>query len=574
MQKVKKEVLERVSYDKNKNIFWMDSKKVLKKDISEKIAKEYIERVDISYKELLGNVEKIISEIEFNSEKELTNYDKKLYEEKVKQKLCQIIKRDGDTIPLRVSRPSDSKELIFLVVKDFAKKIVTPIIAGSDKATRGEYLKGSKIMSSYIYKILGELEEDGLQATVDDVISEILYLVLDSKDSAKFFVDHFETLSTSTDVWATSYLDMDLVDSADESKIGAWHDFCEAIGDSEGWDLFCAWVWGIFDGRCIRKNRQSLWLWGQGYDGKSAVSRVLQHIIGGEMGSTYGSISLMADQLDKEFWASSIYGKSLAVLCEVTDPNFFGGRLRGKLHTWLGGDAAPIEEKGKGVFSAVLQARMLIHANVAPTFDAGYINALTRIIPVQIKKSHFKGLNYAGTTFAKSTFEEDLFGARYNFLRYCKKKFEEKYSDQDLFSISKEYQDNFFERSDKSLELDDISTYIDAGEDAYRPSDVKAFLFYISKNYFKKEFIGNRDLHYIYDKVGIKRTSLQRGASKILKCFIKRDYIEDYNNYIDIAYKGNLNLKIKKLNVSDDDDDVEFTNILKTEINLPKNYEE
>lgn len=571
---IKATIRDSVTFNKNKNIFVYNNKKILKKDIVDIIAKDLIKDVDISYKTLLEEVSVVVGEIERAAESELTSLDRRAYEESVRRELAKIIATRHTDIPLRIHRPADTKEIVLLIVKDVAHRVVTPIIAGSDKATRGEYLKASKIMCDVIYGILDEMQELGLQATIDDVVEQILHHVLSSREAEDFVVETLSTLSTDPSVWSTSYLDIAQIDHGDPTRLGPWESFRAAIDDDEGWELFCAWVWGIFDAQCVDKNRQALWLWGQGYDGKSAVSRVIQYIISGIYGSTYGSAAMMSDQLEAQFWASAIYGKSLAVLCEVTDPNFFGGRIKGKLHTWLGGDPAPIEDKGKGVFASVLHARCLIHANVQPTYDAGHINALTRIIPVQIKRSHFKGLDYTGTDFAKSTWEEDLFASRFDFLAWCRICYKRRYTDQHLFWVSAEYQETHYERSDKSYELDDLSTYISAGDDVYRPCDVKSYLVYIAKSYFKRDYLSTRDVGYIYDKVGVKRTSQGKGSSKVLKCAIPDTYIDDYNNNIDVYYKGNDLLKIKK--IVDSNKDMQFDNFLESNekkvFNLPENF--
>jgi hypothetical protein len=195
----------------------------------------------------------------------------------------------------------------------------------------------------------------------------------------------------------------------------------------------------------------------------------------------------MADQMNEKFWGSSIYGKSLTILAEVTDPNIISSKsLGGKFHSWFGGDPAPIEEKGKGQFSAVLSSRCMLHANISPVFD-GHTNQITRLIPVQVKKSYFKGLHYNGKEFSNSDWEEQLFEQRYAFLKFAKKCFIEKYNDQNLFSISKEYQENYFNISEKAFDINLISQTLEVGEDVYKPQDVKNYIIFVAKNYFKKD---------------------------------------------------------------------------------------
>lgn len=502
--------------------------------------------IDVKISEIKIAVESFVEKIQSEEDKKLTKKDKSKFVDESEEALYNKISNYNLRIPLRVLRPEDTKELTLLVVKDFARKIITPIIAGSDKATRADYLKSNIIFSEFMYKILEELHEEGFQSDIDKVSQQILHYCLSSVHSKHFIVESFETFSFDLDQWKTSYLDTTLIDNADDN-ISSWESFRESIGDPEGWSLFCAWVYGIFDPTCIKKNRQALWMYGEGFDGKSSISKVLQYIISGEFGKIYGTMSMMYDQMEKTFWGSNIYGKSLTILSEVTDPNILSSKaLGGKFHTWFGGDPAPIEEKGKGVFAAVLSSRCMLHANVSPVFD-GHINQITRLIPIQIKKSYFKGLDYNGKSFDSNDWEQQLFNQRFSFLKFCRKCFIEKYNDQNLFSISEEYQENYFNLSEKASDLELICQTIEQGQDAYKPQDIKSYLMFVAKNYFKKDLY-DRDIGTVYNKIGLKKTkSKDFGKNKIVKCKLNEEYLKAYNQDVENTYKGNELKIIRKI---------------------------
>lgn len=532
---------------------------------------------DIDY--VNEEVEKTVSYLDI-IEEEKDSYSSSDMKKKIEKAIKDIIAKYSNEIPLRIHRPIDTKEVVFLIIKDFENKLIQPILAGSDKISRPEYLKSNSIMNNFCIKLMKELLESDIVVDIGQILEAILHYCIESINSENFRIGKFKTYSEKKDDWKISFIDQEKIDSASD-EFNTWNSVKESIKDEEAWTLMCAWIYGIFDEMCVEHNRQALWLWGEGMDGKSVISSILTYIISGEFGDSYGSSTIGSGQLDKEFWASSIYGKSLTILNEVTDPNLVSGKFHDKMHAWLGHDLVPIELKNQNPFMAKLYSRCIITSNISPKFEKDHINNITRLIPVQFKKTAFKGLEYNGKDFKESTFAKDLYEERYSFLKFCKKCFKEKYSDQHLFSISNDYQDNNFALTERSQNIQQIAKYINPGNDIYEPNLITKYLKFIAQEYFGMK-LSDRDLHNIHTNAGVQKKSVRIGPYSTIKAFsvsLDEKYVSAYNESVDRLNHGNQDLKLipkdikqSRLEKIDEKDDY-FINRIRSTKNKTKGIE-
>lgn len=448
-----------------------------------------------------------------------------------------------DKIPLRFYWKGIN-ELIALYIEDFENKIVkSPSILGSERTGFAQAFWAEPIINKFIVKVYEHLEEKELVLSGLEIASIIVDIcVYNVKANVLFKVDEkfFKVFSFNKEDWKCTYLDYDSIMKSDD-KLPTWTKFFKNIGNEEAIQLLCAWIWGVFDERCIKSNRQALWLHGEGFDGKSTLGKTISRIISGKFEDTStGSHQTDIGNLENQFWATSFYGKSFAILNEIDDPNLFKNKAyKSKLHSWVGHDSISIEGKGKTPFTAVLYARLMLHSNQAPIFNTYEINDITRVIPVKIQKSHFKGLDYIGTE-NNSDFEEKLFEERFSFLKFCKFCFDRKWSPaQNLFTMTKEYQNMFMPKSNTTTTIDELSQYIKKGQKLYKKADVTLFIKFIAEKYYGMKSISPRDIGGVYNRSELE-TIRKRSNGMQIECVyveLSQDLIKEYENASKINQK-------------------------------------
>lgn len=454
------------------------------------------------------------------TEKALTPDQKRQYLEDGNNYIQKKLSELHESIPFRFMKPKNSMDLIILIVTDFDNKIVLPILAGHEKLGWVGYMDSDETFQKFVTELLIDIVDvNGWTVGRSELIEMIRYYCMESTKVESFRITKFETFSFNKDEWKVSYIDPKLIDSSD-GNISAWEGFKKSINNQESWELFCAWIYGIFDPTCIKNNRQILWLFGEGFDGKSAITQVIQSIISGKLGDNYGSITMGVDQMDAKFWGSDIYGKALTTINEVTDPNIIHGSLHSKIHAWTGHDSVSIEGKGKGIFSDILYSRCMMHANIEPTFDSGHINQITRCIPIEIKETFFKGLgNKTKYKFGTKSWQETLFEQRFSFLKVAREYFYERYNDQHLFYMTDAHQESTMAKSDYTVILQEISSYITPGNNLWNPSDVMMFFKWLMSQKTTQK-ISSKGIKTIYTEAKIVKKNVRLPNVKDAKLMI------------------------------------------------------
>lgn len=156
--------------------------------------------------------------------------------------------------------------------------------------------------------------------------------------------------------------------------IPAWIEFDSRLTDAQ---VFRAYIWSIFEPK--NKGRQTLWIQGNGENGKSVVLRVIGDALGhnGHVAITGGSIK------DSRFSAAAVYGRSLLTYADCKNVNFLMSEFHRNITS---GDAVPIERKGKDSFLGMLRAKCIVASNKLPAITSGTADQ-SRCIVMQVGPS-------------------------------------------------------------------------------------------------------------------------------------------------------------------------------------------
>lgn len=127
-----------------------------------------------------------------------------------------------------------------------------------------------------------------------------------------------------------------------------------------------AWIGSLFDRRSDRQ--QYVWLYGDGGNGKGALTRFLQRALGyDEKNQITGCVA--NEQLPakgrepNQFWTSGLLGKRLVVFGDNDNTDF---PVSGFFKSLTGGDGTRIEKKGQQPFSVTLDCKFIFNSNKRP----------------------------------------------------------------------------------------------------------------------------------------------------------------------------------------------------------------
>lgn len=162
-----------------------------------------------------------------------------------------------------------------------------------------------------------------------------------------------------------------------EGPIPAWKEFEDRLADAQVWRAF---VWSIFEAK--NEGRQTMWLTGEGEDGKSRVLKVLSDAMGSN-----GCAALTGAALkEPRFLAATCYGKRLVVYADCKNPRFLMSEF---LRNLSSGDAVAIERKGKDAFTGTLMAKVIVASNPMPEITSQKAD-LSRLILMPVAPSPVK----------------------------------------------------------------------------------------------------------------------------------------------------------------------------------------
>lgn len=144
-----------------------------------------------------------------------------------------------------------------------------------------------------------------------------------------------------------------------EGATGETPTFDEMMSRTGNAEALMAWIGGL---TLPGTNRQQyVYLYGEGGEGKGALSRFLHQLLA----RSYHSEN---DAKRNQFWTSGLVGKRLVVFPDFDDPRFPDSGLFKSL---TGGDPVRVEEKGKQPFTIPLVCLFLFMSNGLPGLSEG-----------------------------------------------------------------------------------------------------------------------------------------------------------------------------------------------------------
>lgn len=180
-----------------------------------------------------------------------------------------------------------------------------------------------------------------------------------------------------------------------------WDEFTSRLDYPE---LFMAWVWSVLEP--TNTVRQVLWITGEGQDGKSAVQKALEFLVG----DSHSYAAKRAD-FESQFFLGSVEGKALISIPDNRNQLLLKNDYIKQIS---GGDSASIERKGAQSRSGIIRAKIYVHSNYIPLVNPDSRFETSRLLHLNLKKPKSNDAD----------FEEKLKSEVWQFLAKCKDAFD------------------------------------------------------------------------------------------------------------------------------------------------------
>jgi len=174
--------------------------------------------------------------------------------------------------------------------------------------------------------------------------------------------------SWEPDDFAFKKFDMGTVSAG---PLPTWNEF---LGRLDYPEVFCAWVWSLFEP--TNNVRQIMWLTGGGNDGKSSVQKAIERMFGEQH-----VMSMTAESANDKWAANSAYGKSLITIADCHNPHLLRNNFVKQL---TGGDTTSIEGKGVNAFRGKLYAKLFVTSNPKPVINPESAAETSRLITLAV----------------------------------------------------------------------------------------------------------------------------------------------------------------------------------------------
>lgn len=305
------------------------------------------------------------------------------------------------------------------------------------------------------------------ELTVYDYLEEAMTRLPAFREA--FLVEDPVTYSSYKEVPAINYLPIhEKLDRG--GKCPAWKEYLSRYTRDERL-VFMAYIWGVLDSK--NSGRQALYIYDQGYSGKTAMLNALIKAIGRHVCQ-----SLQKDSMEGRFAMSKIWDKRLITLDDNKNTQILRSE---KMHLILGGGSADVEEKGRGSFSYRINSKVIICGNVLPQVEMGFLHERSRVILIRprltdkIKKKIFsEKVDALGNqlTIGDNSFEKRLSEEFWAFAPYCEKAYREICPNDADFVLPAsvvESMNNLLAAEDSALYEDFVHEHavITGGEDHY-----------------------------------------------------------------------------------------------------------
>lgn len=277
--------------------------------------------------------------------------------------------------------------LLDRLIKEMSNKVrgsESPYLAGVDvlKGCNSILLRRSRLISLWFHEETTKNDEGG-DATFPvadqfgrngdwaDLIAESVDILWGKNE---LYIDPPKVISNDPTEPCLNFIDLNgKAKEAEGGETEAWGRFLKKMTPEEG-DVFKAFIWSIFDAR--NHGRQILYLYDDGYSGKSAVMKAIQEALGKRLCG-----AVQKDSLSNQFAFSKVWDKRLVTLGDNKNTHLHQSE---KMKMLTGNDMADVERKNRDSFSWVMSAKVMVASNTPLEVNLRERNERTRVLPIKI----------------------------------------------------------------------------------------------------------------------------------------------------------------------------------------------
>lgn len=200
----------------------------------------------------------------------------------------------------------------------------------------------------------------------------------------------------------------------------SWDLFTDQFGNDKDRSLFRAWVYGVFVEQDM--GRQTLWIQGEGYTGKSTIASVIGEILSEHEPNLFNSITVNKfNRIDMTNFENARF----VVFSNATDQYFLS---RDEVMVLTGNDYVRLRKLYHDPENKKLFVKIMINSNTYPKYNAKVMHEDTRIIHLKMDSKHVKETRKRWETFKtpfavrlKQEFNEFLLTAHIDYHNYMGK---------------------------------------------------------------------------------------------------------------------------------------------------------
>lgn len=190
----------------------------------------------------------------------------------------------------------------------------------------------------------------------------------------ELYIDPPKSISNDPTEPCFNYIDLEgKAKEAEGGETEAWDRFLRKMTPDEG-DVFRAFIWSIFDAR--NHGRQILYLYDDGYSGKSAVMKAIQEALGNRLCG-----ALQKDSLSDKHGFAKVWDKRLVTIGDNKNKHLHQSE---KMKMLTGSDMADVDRKNRDAFSWMMNAKVMVASNDPLEVNLRERNERTRVLPIKI----------------------------------------------------------------------------------------------------------------------------------------------------------------------------------------------
>ena len=277
--------------------------------------------------------------------------------------------------------------LLDRLIQEMSQKVSgseSPYLAGVDvlKGCNSTLLRRSRLISLWYHEETTKNDEGGdvTFSVADrfgrngdwaDIIAESVDILWGKNE---LYIDPPKVISNDPTEPCLNFIDLNgKAKEAEGGETEAWGRFLKKMTPEEG-DVFKAFIWSIFDAR--NHGRQILYLYDDGYSGKSAVMKAIQEALGTRLCG-----AVQKDSMSNQFAFSKVWDKRLVTIGDNKNTHLHQSE---KMKMLTGNDMADVERKNRDSFSWVMSAKVMVASNTPLEVNLRERNERTRVLPIKI----------------------------------------------------------------------------------------------------------------------------------------------------------------------------------------------